>query len=400
VLTLDDCDDGDASKPNDDMDCDGVLTLDDCDDGDASTVYDMDCDGVLASDDCNDGDASTVYDMDCDGHDHEDFGGDDCDDGDASSTVVADDGDCDGVLTADDCDDGDAGLGAVADDGDCDGVLTAEDCDDGDAALGRELEDGDCHLEEYVADHGGTMIKIDAQTFEMGCTAGMSSCYSDESPAHDVTLTNDFYIGETEVTQGEYEAMMGTNPSHFVGCDDCPVEYVSWHMSAAFANAVSDSEGLEQCYTCTGSGTSANCSIVESYGCDGYRLPTEAEWEAAARCGEDTLYAGSTVIGDVAWYSHDSGSRTHMVANKASNACGLYDMSGNLWEWTQDRYSSSYYGSSPGTDPVGTGMCCSRVFRGGSWFFSPPDARVAVRGNHGSSFRSSSSGLRLLRTSP
>ena len=171
-------------------------------------------------------------------------------------------------------------------------------------------------------------------------------------------------------------------------------------MSAAFANAVSDSEGLEQCYTCTGSGTSTDCSIaVEPYSCGGYRLPTEAEWEAAARCGEDTLYAGSTVIGDVAWYSSNSGYTTHTVATKASNACGLYDMSGNLWEWTQDWYLSSYYSSSPGTDPVGTSGDY-RVLRGGSWHHNPTDARVANRNMYARGDLDDSNGLRLLRTSP
>jgi formylglycine-generating enzyme required for sulfatase activity len=261
-------------------------------------------------------------------------------------------------------------------------VLTSDDCDDGDEEITILVSDGACGGPlDYVADHGGTMIKIEAQTFEMGCTAGMSSCSSDESPAHDVTLTNDFYIGETEVTQGEYEGMMGTNPSWFSSCGaDCPVERVSWHESAAFANAVSDSEGLEQCYTCTGSGTSTDCSIaVEPYSCGGYRLPTEAEWEAAARCGEDTLYAGSTLIGDVAWYGSNSGSTTHPVATKASNACGLYDMTGNVWEWTQDWYSSSYYSSSPGTDPVGATSGDYRVFRGGSWNIIDGDNDVVYR---------------------
>jgi formylglycine-generating enzyme required for sulfatase activity len=262
--------------------------------------------------------------------------------------------------------------------------------------------DADLGADEYTAAHGGTMVKIFAHTFEMGCTAGMSDCASDESPAHDVTLTNDFYIGETEVTQGEYEAMMGTNPSGFSSCgSDCPVETVTWHESAAFANAVSDSEGLEQCYTCTGSGTSTSCSIaVEPYSCGGYRLSTEAEWEAAARCGEDTLYAGSTVIDDVAWYVLNSDSTTHTVATKASNACGLYDMTGNVFEWTQDWYSSSYYSSSPGTDPVGATSGVSRVLRGASWNNMPTDVRVANRSGLDPPFGTYSIGLRLLRTSP
>ena len=251
------------------------------------------------------------------------------------------------------------------------------------------------------AEYSGTMIKIAAQTFEMGCTAGMSDCGSDESPAHDVTLTNDFYIAETEVTQAEYETMMGTNPSHFSSWGpNWPVESVNWHESAAFANAVSDSEGLEQCYTCTGSDTSTDCSIaVEPYSCGGYRLPTEAEWEAAARCGEDTLYAGSTVIDDVAWYDGNS-SNTRPVATKTPNACDLYDMSGNVFEWTQDWYSSGYYSISPGTDPVGVTSGDERVIRGGSWFNRPAIARVAFRVRGNPDDRYYDLGLRLARTSP
>ena len=300
-------------------------------------------------------------------------------------------------------DDGDksgdeAGSQADADadaDGDADADADADaDTDaDADADLGAE----------YTAAHGGTMVKIDAQTFEMGCTAGMSDCASDESPAHVVTLTNDFYIGEMEVTQAEYEGMMGTNPSYFSSCgSDCPVERVDWYMSAAFANAVSDSEGLEQCYTCTGSGESTSCTIaVEPYSCGGYRLPTEAEWEAAARCGEDTLYAGSTVIGDVAYYYSNSAGTTHTVATKASNACGLYDMNGNLWEWTQDWYSSSYYSSSPGTDPIGATSGTDRVLRGGSWGSVAMYARVANRNRNDPAYNYRHRvGIRLLRTSP
>jgi formylglycine-generating enzyme required for sulfatase activity len=402
VLTEYDCDDlsdAIAIDTRTDADCDGFSTDSDCDDDDSTlgSLDDCDGDGIAADEDCDDTDSTTVDDMDCDGVATDA----DCNDDDSTLLAI---GDCDddGIATDDDCDDYDSTLRAL---GDCDddGFDTDADCDDTDPDSTTIDLDGDCDgREDYEADHGGTMIKIEAQTFEMGCTAGMSSCASDESPAHFVTLTNDFYIGQTEVTQGEYAGMMGTNPSHFSSCgSDCPVEQVNWHESAAFANAVSDSEDLEQCYTCTGSGSSTVCSIaVEPYSCGGYRLPTEAEWEAAARCGEDTLYPGSTVINDVAWYSGSLGATTHTVATKASNACGLYDMSGNVWEWIQDWYSSSYYSSSPGTDPSGATSGDLRVSRGGGWNGAPASARVAYRDWAHPTYRDFNYGLRLLRTSP
>ncbi len=211
-----------------------------------------------------------------------------------------------------------------------------------------------------------------AQTFDMGCASDDPYCGSlrGSSPQMPVTLSNNYDVSRTEITQDQYRAVMAVNPSLCTACGgDCPVESVTWDMAAAYTNKLSESEGLGTCYTCSGSGTSTSCDVaVNPYECEGYRLPTEAEWEGAARCGEDTAYAGSDTVGDVAWYMSAGGATTHTVATKSANACGLYDMSGNVWEYTQDWYNTSYYSTEPRTDPTGgdsTGY--GHTLRGGSW---------------------------------
>jgi formylglycine-generating enzyme required for sulfatase activity len=323
---------------------------------------------------------------------------DDCDDGDDFSTTVESDGDCDGVLTADDCDDEDD---TTIYDMDCDGVLADEDCDDGSATLGDIVIDPDCDgTEGYLSIYGGFMVTIPDQTFDMGCTDGMSACSSNEFPVHTVTLSSTFYVSETEVTQGQYLDLMGTNPSVLSGCGlECPVENVTWHMAADFANAVSEAELLAECYTCTGSGLDTECEeAVGPYDCEGYRLPAEAEWEAAARCGEDTLYAGSDVPGEVAWFSLNSGSTSHPVAMLSANACGLYDMNGNVWEWTGDWYESDFYEVSPELDPVGASSGETRSGRGGCWGFMNNSNRVPFRFGRSPAVHGSFLGFRLART--
>jgi len=249
--------------------------------------------------------------------------------------------------------------------------------------------------QEITHPGGGQMIRIEAGTFEMGCTPGQSSCSSNET-VHTVTLTHDFYLGVTEVTAAEYQSVIGSDPSDYTSCGtSCPVNNVSWHDVAAYANALSAAEGLDDCFTCSGS----TCTTAgDPYTCNGYRLPPEAEWEYAARGGEDLLYSGSDTLDDVGWYNGNSGYNPHPVAQLDPNAWGLYDMSGNVWEWVWDRYSG--YPSAPTSDPAGPQSGSIRVLRGGSWNNDPVYARVASRGSNYPSNRYNKLGFRLTRTIP
>ena len=231
---------------------------------------------------------------------------------------------------------------------------------------------------------GGKMIFIAAGTFDMGCTSAQlatSACEDGESPAHSVTLTHDFFIGETEVTQAEYVAVIGSNPSALSSCgDDCPVENLTWHAMAEYANALSVSENLTECFDCS----NGSCSTSNNpYTCDGYRMPTEAEWEYAARAGaDDYVYAGSNVADDLAWYLSNAGNSTNPVAQKDPNGWGLYDMSGNVWEWVWDWYDSNYYSGSPSSDPEGSSTGSARARRGGDWGSEVGHLRVSTRFGH------------------
>ena len=191
------------------------------------------------------------------------------------------------------------------------------------------------------------MIAVEGGTFQMGSSI-------DAKPVHQVTLSS-FSIGETEVTQELWEAVMGTNPSYFTGSKR-PVEKVSWNDCQTFITELNQLTGQT------------------------FRLPTEAEWEFAARGGnqsEGYTYSGSNTIGDVAWYTENSSITTHEVATKAPNELGLYDMSGNVWEWCQDYYDD--YSSGSQTNPTGPTTGFSRVLRGGCWNSNAANCRVAIR---------------------
>lgn len=215
--------------------------------------------------------------------------------------------------------------------------------------------------EEPVADTEFTvsgvkfkMIPVEGGTFTMGATPEQQSPYSDEEPAHQVTLSS-YAIGETEVTQALWTAVMANNPSYFRG-DDLPVEKVSWNDCQTFISKLNQLTGKK------------------------FRLPTEAEWEFAARGGNKSTacqYSGNNNIGDVTWYYNNGSSKTHPVKTKQPNELGIYDMSGNVCEWCQDWYAR--YPSDSQTDPVGPSEGSSRVNRGGSWGAGAWYCRTAAR---------------------
>ena len=215
------------------------------------------------------------------------------------------------------------------------------------------------------------MVRVEGGTFDMGATPEQVNPDDDEKPVHKVTLSS-YYIEETEVTQALWQAVMGSNPSKFKG-DNLPVETVSWVDCQTF---------IERLNTITHRK---------------FRLPTEAEWEFAARGGNKsrhTQYSGSDNLDEVAWYDGISNGKTHPVKSKKANELGIYDMSGNVWEWCQDKYGK--YDSSPQNNPTGPDRGTDRVFRGGGWIYGARHCRLSSRFNVSPVFRDSGLGLRLV----
>ncbi len=212
------------------------------------------------------------------------------------------------------------------------------------------------------------MVSVSGGTFKMGSTD--SDADPDEKPVHNVTLS-DYQIGETEVTQALWQAVMGTNPSNWLG-DNLPVEKVSWNDCQEFITKLNQATGKT------------------------FRLPTEAEWEFAARGGTKSQgykYSGSNTLGDVAWYTDNSNSQTHVVATKQPNELGLYDMSGNVREWCQDWFGD--YSSSAQSNPTGATSGSYRVIRGGCWIGTARGCRVTYRSNSTPTLASYYLGFRL-----
>jgi formylglycine-generating enzyme required for sulfatase activity len=277
---------------------------------------------------------------------------------------------------------GDAEVGNGCVDVNADGVLNISDV----TALinhllsGSELEPIETQVEEFtVGDVTFYMVPVEGGTFSMGATPEQGSDVSSrEKPVHQVTLSS-YYIGETEVTQALWQAVMGDFPSNFTGMQ-LPVEQVSWEDCQAFIAALNAMTGQQ------------------------FRLPTEAEWEFAARGGNMSMgykYSGNDNLALVAWYSYNDSwdvrgtgyYGTHPVATRNPNELMLYDMSGNVHEWCQDWYG--VYDSAAQIDPVGPNTGTTRVYRGGSWYFDEWFCRVSFRNSVSPSYTSYGIGLRL-----
>jgi formylglycine-generating enzyme required for sulfatase activity len=250
---------------------------------------------------------------------------------------------------------------------------------------------------------GMTLKLIPAGTFLMGSPEGEG--YGDERPRHEVAISRPFYLGIYPVTQGQYARLMGENPSYFAatgggkakvaGMDTSrfPVERVSWYDSVQFCNALSRAEGLAPYYKFQG-------EQVEIVGGDGFRLPTEAEWEYACRAGTSTPYGfegGEEELGRYAWFDKNSGGRTHAVGEASANTFGLHDLHGNVWEWVWDGYEPDYYRRSPQIDPVCPAPVTLRVFRGGCWDGGGGFCRSALRNVLDPAYRDYSLGFRVAR---
>ena len=213
------------------------------------------------------------------------------------------------------------------------------------------------------------MIRIYGGTFTMGSPPGERGRSANEGPQRQVTVSS-FYMGRCPVTQAEFQEVMGTNPSHFIG-PTLPVERVSWLDAIEYCNRRSIREGLTPVYTVVGT------NVTWDRQANGYRLPTEAEWEFACRAGTQTPFHTGTTISDAGWHSGNSTGRTHPVGERQPNAWGLYDMHGNVLEWCWDWLAS--YPREAQIDPVGPPFGTNRVYRGGSWRFEPHQARSAFR---------------------
>ncbi|MBW2700812.1 MAG: formylglycine-generating enzyme family protein [Deltaproteobacteria bacterium] len=340
---------------------------------------------------------------------HEGYEGDFCDSCDATHEDCDSNGSCE-------CDTSGTSICYLADccTPDCTGKECGSDGCGGICEPGCDVDEA-CHETTWRCVNVGVFVTLEAGTFEMGSPEGEAGRQTDEAQ-YTVTLSRGFRMLSTEVTQGRFEALMEYNPSDHTGCGtDCPVENVNWYEAAAYCNALSATVESEECYTCTGEHVDVICEpnavYATPYDCPGYRLPTEAEWEYAARAGTVTAtYNGdldseyldcgqpNDVLDPIAWFCGNSGDTTHTVGTREPNDWDLYDMLGNVWEWCHDGHEDYPTGSV--IDPWGATPGSDRVLRGGSWGYGAWHARAARRYHFSPVYRSYGSGFRPVRSSP
>jgi formylglycine-generating enzyme required for sulfatase activity len=253
------------------------------------------------------------------------------------------------------------------------------------------LDRGRKEMPEFITTKVGQikLKRIPAGEFLMGSPDDDKDAEAEEKPQHRVRITRPFYLGIYEVTQAQYETVMGENPSWFSATgkgkekvagqstDQHPVEGVSWLDAVRFCNKLSEREGMNPFYQIKGEDVS-----VPQWKGSGYRLPTEAEWEYACRAGSKTRFSfgdEQAGLGEHGWFEGNAGFRTHPVGQLVPNGFGLYDMHGNAWEWCWDGYGENSYAKSPADDPTGPLGAAHRVIRGGSWSNYPRYCRSAYR---------------------
>jgi len=273
------------------------------------------------------------------------------------------------------------------------------------------LYDFSSPLNSHITLHAKWIPKIDMAPVQGGSFLMGSDDYLDleAKPVHKVTLSG-FYIAVYEITQAQYRAVTGYNPSEFISQDEAgsyPVENITWFDAVEFCNRLSGQEGLKPVYAITGRKPAAgypveDAQVTADWKANGYRLPSEAEWEYAAKGGNGMgpyyVYSGSNDAGSVAWYndSPQCAAISHPVGKKKPNGLGIYDMSGNVWEWCWDWYDE--YTNTSVTNPKGPSSGPGRVIRGGSWSFSDTVIRIAYRNFFMPAMSQGLLGIRLVRT--